>query len=86
MFVLADHIAHIPTYWYDMYGVRKHIGRVDYRIILLWLVAAQIALFAPLIGYWLYLVAIGLLLHPRSLRELGEIARTLKRHSRMENG
>jgi glycosyltransferase involved in cell wall biosynthesis len=44
------------------------------------------ALFAPLIGYWLYLVAIGLLLHPRSLRELGEIARTLKRHSRMENG
>ncbi len=86
MFVLADYIAHIPTYWYDMYGVRKHIGRVDYRIILLWLVAAQIALFAPLIGYWLYLVAIGLLLHPRSLRELGEIARTLKRHSRMENG
>jgi O-antigen/teichoic acid export membrane protein len=83
VFVLADHIAHIPTYWYDMYGVRKHIGRIDYRVILLWAIAAQVALFAPLIGYWLYIVVIGLLLHPRSLEKLREMAHTLKRYSRM---
>jgi len=83
VFVLADHIAHIPTYWYDMYGVGKHIGRIDYRVILLWVIAAQVALFAPLIGYWLYIVVIGLLLHPRSLEKLREMAHILKRYSRM---
>jgi len=83
VFVLADHIAHIPTYWYDMYGVGKHIGRIDYRVILLWVIAAQVALFAPLIGYWLYIVVIGLLLHPRSLEKLREMAHILKRYSCM---
>jgi len=79
VFVLADHIAHIPTYWYDMYGVRKHIGRIDYRVILIWLAAAQAALFAPLIGYWLYIVAIGLLVHPMSIQGARGIVRSLKR-------
>jgi PST family polysaccharide transporter len=78
MFVLADHIAHIPTYWYDMTGVHKHIGRIDYRLILLWLVAAQAALFAPLVGYWLYIVAIGLLLHPLSVTHLRAIYGSLR--------
>jgi len=84
MFVLADHIAHIPTYWYDMSGVRKHIGRIDYRVILLWVIAAQIALFAPLIEYWLYIVVIGLLLHPRSLREFREMIHSVMRYRRTE--
>ena len=83
MFVVADHLAHIPTYLYDMYGVGKHIGRIDYRVILLWVIAAQVALFAPLIGYWLYIVVIGLLLHPRSLEKLREMAHILKRYSCM---
>jgi O-antigen/teichoic acid export membrane protein len=79
VFVLADHIAHIPTYWYDMYGVRKHIGRIDYRLILIWLAATQAAVFAPLIGYWLYIVAIGLLVHPMSIQGARGIVRSLKR-------
>ncbi len=79
MFVLADHIAHIPTYWYDMYGVRKHIGRIDYRVILIWLAAAQAAVFAPLVSNWLYLVTIGLLLHPASLISLRGVYKSLRR-------
>jgi PST family polysaccharide transporter len=79
VFVLADHIAHIPTYWYDMYGVRKHIGRIDYRVILIWLAAAQAAVFAPLVSNWLYLVTIGLLLHPASLISLRGVYKSLRR-------
>jgi O-antigen/teichoic acid export membrane protein len=79
VFVLADHIAHIPTYWYDMYGVRKHIGRIDYRVILIWLAAAQAAVFAPLVSNWLYLITIGLLLHPASLISLRGVYKSLRR-------
>jgi O-antigen/teichoic acid export membrane protein len=79
VFVLADHIAHIPTYWYDMYGVRKHIGRIDYRVILIWLAATQAAVFAPLVSNWLYLVTIGLLLHPASLISLRGVYKSLRR-------
>jgi len=86
MFVIADYIAHIPNYWYSVYGVRKHIGQIDYRVILLWLSAAQIALFAPLIGYWLYIVAIGVLMYPRSSRkEFKKMIHILKTHSGAEN-
>jgi O-antigen/teichoic acid export membrane protein len=79
VFVLADHIAHIPTYWYDMYGVRKHIGRIDYRVILIWLAAAQAAVFAPLVSNWLYLITIGLLLHPASLISLRGVYKSFRR-------
>jgi len=79
LFVIADLFAHIPIYGYDIYGVRKYIGRVDYRLSLLWLAAAQAALFAPLIGYWLYIVAIGLLVHPMSIQGARGIVRSLKR-------
>jgi hypothetical protein len=79
LFVIADLFAHIPVYGYDIYGVRKYIGRVDYRLSLLWLAAAQAALFAPLIGYWLYIVAIGLLVHPMSIQGARGIVRSLKR-------
>jgi O-antigen/teichoic acid export membrane protein len=79
VFVLADHIAHIPAYWYDMYGVRKHIGRIDYRVILIWLAAAQAAVFAPLVSNWLYLITIGLLLHPASLISLRGVYESLRR-------
>jgi O-antigen/teichoic acid export membrane protein len=79
VFVLADHIAHIPAYWYDMYGVRKHIGRIDYRVILIWLAATQAAVFAPLVSNWLYLVTIGLLLHPASLISLRGVYKSLRR-------
>jgi O-antigen/teichoic acid export membrane protein len=79
VFVLADHIAHIPTYWYDMYGVRKHIGRIDYRVILIWLAAVQAAVFAPLVSNWLYLITIGLLLHPASLISLRGVYKSLRR-------
>jgi hypothetical protein len=79
VFVLADHIAHIPTYWYDMYGVRKHIGRIDYRVILIWLAATQAAVFAPLVSNWLYLITIGLLLHPASLISLRGVYKSLRR-------
>jgi len=85
MLVLADHVAHIPTYWYDMYGVRKYIGRIDYRVILLWLLAAQLALFAPLVGSWLYIVAIGVLLYPRSLREFREMVHSFMRYRHTES-
>ena len=79
VFALADHIAHIPAYWYDMYGVRKHIGRIDYRVILIWLAATQAAVFAPLVSNWLYLVTIGLLLHPASLISLRGVYKSLRR-------
>jgi O-antigen/teichoic acid export membrane protein len=79
LFAIADLFAHIPVYGYDIYGVRKYIGRVDYRLSLLWLAAAQAALFAPLIGYWLYIVAIGLLVHPMSIQGARGIVRSLKR-------
>lgn len=79
VFALADHIAHIPAYWYDMYGVRKHIGRIDYRVILIWLAATHAAVFAPLVSNWLYLVTIGLLLHPASLISLRGVYKSLRR-------
>jgi hypothetical protein len=78
MLAVADLVAHIPVYAFDIYGVRKYIGRLDYRLIVLWLLAAHAALFAPLLGYWLYAVACGLLLHPMSVRELRAIVHTLK--------
>jgi len=78
MLAVADLVAHIPVYAFDIYGVRKYIGRLDYRLIVLWLLAAHAAMFAPLLGYWLYAVACGLLLHPMSVRELRAIVHTLK--------
>jgi O-antigen/teichoic acid export membrane protein len=79
MFALADHIAHAPTYWYDVHGVRKYIGRIDYRLSLLWLSAVHIALFAPLVSYWLYAAAVGLLLHPLSIQGLRDIMHSFKK-------
>jgi O-antigen/teichoic acid export membrane protein len=78
MLAVADLVAHIPVYAFDIYGVRKYIGRLDYRLIVLWLLAAHAGMFAPLLGYWLYAVACGLLLHPMSVRELRAIVHTLK--------
>lgn len=85
MLIIADHVAHVPAYWYDLYGIRRYIGHIDYRLITLWLTAAHAALFAPLLGYWLYAIAGGLLLHPISVRRLRTIAHAFKtdyfRHS-----
>jgi hypothetical protein len=78
MFILADHIAHVPAYWYDIYGVHKYIGRIDYRLIVLWLLATQAALFAPLVSYWLYAAAVGILMHPLSVRGLVGIFQSLR--------
>lgn len=70
MLIIADHVAHVPAYWYDLYGIRRYIGRIDYRLITLWLTAAHAALFAPLVSYWLYAAAVGILMHPLSVRRL----------------
>lgn len=80
LFAIVDLLAHIPVYVYDIYGTRRYIGRLDYRLILIWLAAAHAALLAPLISYWLYAVAIALLVHPMSIEGVIGMARFFKSH------
>lgn len=77
-YLMADLIAHFPTYWYKHWGMRQHIGRPSYGITMLWTGATFCVLFAPLAGWWLYLMAGVLMLNPLSLRELRALYRSLR--------
>ncbi|BCW97020.1 MAG: oligosaccharide flippase family protein [Fimbriimonadales bacterium] len=73
VFNCADLVAIVPGYWMRHLGVRRHIGRIQYGVTLLWTGGMIAALLAPWLGWWLYLVAAGLLGQPASLRQMREI-------------
>jgi PST family polysaccharide transporter len=77
-YLVADMIAHFPTYWYKHWGMRRYIGRPSYRITAIWTAATFCALFAPIIGEWLYLPAVVLMFNPLSLRELRALYRDMR--------
>ncbi|MCS7209774.1 MAG: oligosaccharide flippase family protein [Fimbriimonadales bacterium] len=77
-FLIADFVAHLPTYWYKHWGMTRFVQRPDYGITVLWSVAMLCALFAPLLGYWLYGASALLLLNPLSVRRLRELAGSLR--------
>jgi PST family polysaccharide transporter len=77
-FCLAELVSFLPVFWIQHHGVRKHIGRAEYRLSVVWLFAVVCALLAPWWGWWLYLVAAALLAQPASLRQMRELYRTLR--------
>jgi O-antigen/teichoic acid export membrane protein len=77
-FCLAELVSFLPVFWIQHHGVRKHIGRVEYRLSVVWLIAVVCALLAPWWGWWLYLIAAALLAQPASLRQMRELYRTLR--------
>lgn len=77
-YVAADLIAHIPTYWYKHWGMRRYIGRPAYGVAALWTGATLCVLFAPLTHGLLYLVALTLFANPMSLGALRSLYRQLR--------
>ena len=77
-YLITDLIAHLPTYWYKHSGMRQHIGRPLYRTAIMWTAASLCALYAPIVGIWLYALAAGLLFNPRSLGELRRLYSMLR--------
>ncbi|MEM4168109.1 MAG: oligosaccharide flippase family protein [Candidatus Caldarchaeum sp.] len=77
-YVSADLIAHLPTYWYKHWGMRRYIGRPAYGITALWTGATLCVLFAPITSAWLYGLATVLMLNPWSLRELRALLRSIR--------
>jgi hypothetical protein len=71
-------VSFLPVFWIQHHGVRKHVGRVEYRLSVIWLIAVVCALLAPWLGWWLYLIAAALLAQPASLRQMRELYRTLQ--------
>lgn len=77
-FLIADLIAHMPTYWYKHWGMTRFVRRTDYRVTVLWTMAMLCALFAPLTHYWLYAVSAMLLFNPLSGRRLLAVLTALR--------
>lgn len=77
-FLVADLVAHMPTYWYKHWGMTRFVQRADYRVAGMWAVAMLSALFAPLGSYWLYGFSAIMLLNPLSVQRLRALARSLR--------
>lgn len=54
----ATWIANIPNLWVIDKNFRKAIGAPNYRLTLLWSVGFIALMFAPVFGWWLYLVSL----------------------------
>lgn len=76
-YVVADFIAHLPTYWIKHWGMVRHIGRPDYRVTVIWTTAMLGLLLAPALSGWLYLPAILMLLLPSSRQQMVKLYREL---------
>lgn len=57
-YALADLIARVPNFWLIDRNFREAIGTPDYRLTLLWGSGFIALMFAPVFGWWLYLVAL----------------------------
>jgi hypothetical protein len=77
-YLLADLIAHIPTYWYKHWGMCRYIGRPSYGVAALWTGATLCVLFAPLTHGLLYLAALALIATPTSLRAIRNLYQQLR--------
>ncbi len=77
-FCISDILSYIPVFVIQHYGVRKHLGKVDYRIAFLWTMAVISGMLALFTAWWLFLVAIALLMHPASLKQIGELYQAIK--------
>ncbi len=77
-YLIADLIAHVPTYVIKHWGMVRHIGRPNYQIAAVWTVAMLCLLTAPVVSGWLYLVGAALLLTPVSRRRLRTLAHELR--------
>lgn len=78
-FLIADIVAHLPTYWYKHWGMTRFVQRPAYRVALLWTSAMLCALFAPMTSYWLYVLSVLLMLHPSSWRQLRVLGSSLSK-------
>ena len=85
-FCLAELVSFLPVFWIQHHGVRKHIGRVEYRLSVIWLIAVVCALLAPWLGWWLYLIAAALLGQPASLQQMRELYRAIRETRRKPLG
>lgn len=75
-FAMASATAHLPNNWIYHRVLPRYIGRPHYRMSVTWALTLSIALFAPVVSYWLLLVLVVFLL-PSSLRELRSLRQEL---------
>lgn len=79
-FLAAEFLAHIPNYYLIYWGFRRTIGRLDYRLSMLWIGIATCLILAPLVSSWLYLTVALAWLLPVSRRQLAALYRELRTH------
>lgn len=70
-------LTHLPNNWLYHRAMPKYIGRPYYRMSVTWALAISVALFAPVVSYWL-LLALGVFLLPASVREFAALLRELR--------
>lgn len=75
-YVAGIFFAHQVVHWQMHYVVARHLARPHYGMNFVWAVALSMALFAPFTNYWT-LLALVVLLHPASLREVQSIVQLL---------
>ncbi len=81
---LAMAVSKIPNFLFVDYGLARMLGRPSYTLTVLWGLGCAIACFAPVFGWWLYLVALPLLVNPisvRTVRSLFQQLRAIRRQS-----
>jgi PST family polysaccharide transporter len=79
-YVIADLIAHVPTYCLKHWGMVRYIRRPDYRVTVVWTASMIGLLVAPLVSWWLYVPSLALLLLPASRQQLKGLLRELRQH------
>ncbi len=81
---LAVVISKVPNFLFVDYGLARMLGRPSYTLTVLWGLGCAIACFAPVFGWWLYLVALPFLVNPisvRTVRSLFQQLRAIRRQS-----
>ncbi|MCS6923895.1 MAG: oligosaccharide flippase family protein [Fimbriimonadales bacterium] len=76
-FATAYWLTHLPNNWLYHRLMPKYIGQPYYGMSLTWAVALSVALFAPVVSYWL-LLGLAIFLLPASRRELTALLHELR--------
>lgn len=69
--------AHLPNNWLYHRLMPKYIGRPRYQMSVTWAIGLSVALFAPVVSYWL-LLGLSVFLLPASLRELKALVQEVR--------
>lgn len=70
-FAFVDLLSHLPSLWILYHrGVKPETSEIEWPVLSLWLLASVLAVMAPVLGWWLYIVCVLLVCNPFSIRYL----------------